>query len=74
MVNQLPTRPSKLNPPLALFELLNDVYTAADDRHQDIAAAFDTISRSVLLRRLQTELTHCTRLDVLVQLSDLKGT
>jgi len=44
-----------------LLELLNDVYSAGEDRRftvvvgLDIAAAFDTISHSVLLNRLQDE-------------------
>jgi len=42
----------------ALLELLNDVYTAGDDRRctvvigLDISAAFDTISHTTLLHRL----------------------
>ena len=45
----------------ALLELLNDVFTAGDDRRftvvigLDISAAFDTISHTVLLHRLQTD-------------------
>jgi len=45
----------------ALLELLNDVYTAGDDRRctvvigLDISAAFDTISHKTLLHRLYAE-------------------
>jgi len=45
----------------ALLELLNDVYTAGDDRQcivvigLDISAAFDTISHKTLLHRLYAE-------------------
>ena len=45
----------------ALLELLNDVFTAGDDRRftvvigLGISAAFDTISHTVLLDRLQTD-------------------
>jgi len=44
----------------ALLELLNDVFTAGDDRRftviigLDISAAFDTISHAVMLHRRQT--------------------
>ena len=48
----------------ALLRMLNDVYHAADNKSQtlliqlDLSAAFDTIDKSTLLRRLEKNIRH----------------